>query len=121
DGEADTAPPARRVSRRAGEPGDVRAAGDDGEPGEQAASGAPAMARRRSPAVAAVATVAVEREPEAAGARRSASLPAIRIDVGASTIGRSLEFSSRAFAGAPPSYSNAPVVGARAAVEIYPG
>jgi hypothetical protein len=58
--------------------------------------------------------------PAAPAAVHSANLAALRVDLGGSMAGRSLQFDTRAFDGAPRPYKNAPVPGARVGGELYP-
>src|SRR5262249_11349870 len=54
------------------------------------------------------------------GKIHSANLAALRVDLGGSMDGRSLRFASTSSAVAPQPYSNAPVLGAHVAAELYP-
>ncbi len=65
-------------------------------------------------------SVHAEAELAAPATPHSANLAALRVDIGGSMAGRSLTFDTRAFAGSPRSYRNAPVPGARVGGELYP-
>ena len=116
DAAADEDPPARtRASAdpptRHGKPS--RASDDDAAP----AAGPKVAARDDDdPAPG----VHAQAEPAAPAALHSANLAALRVELGGSMAGRSLQFDTRSFAGAPRSYKNAPVPGARVGGELYP-
>lgn len=129
----DDAPPARHKARADG--ADDEAAGSKPRKANKADEVADAAAPTHEddatpaagPRVAArddgedpAASVHARAEPAAPAAAHSASLAALRVDLGGSMAGRSLRFDTRAFDGAPRSYRNAPVPGARVAGEIYP-
>src|SRR5882672_5161936 len=89
-------------------------AGDDDAP----AAAGPKVAARDDDDPAP--SVQARAELAAPATAHSANLAALRVDIGGSMAGRSVTFDTRAFAGSPRSYRNAPVPGARVGGELYP-
>jgi hypothetical protein len=110
---AEEEPPAKRKAKPAAV-ADAASPSDDGAP----AAGGPRIAARDDDDPAA--SLHVRAEPAAPAAVHSANLAALRVDIGGSMAGRNLTFDTRAFDGAPRSYRNNPVPGARVAGELYP-
>jgi hypothetical protein len=135
-------PPAKRKARKgdkADKADDVAAAAEPAKPRPKAAEADAAAPEAKpaakdddapAPAGPRVATrddddptPSVHARAELAGpaTEHTANLAALRAEIGGSMAGRKLTFRTRSFAAAPKSYSNMPVLGARAAGELYPG